>query len=211
MLLLTMAKREKPDQIPKKFRKLKKSFLDQLQHRNNGSFKAFPRELTFQGKEKDENVVLITRSHPVMYLPFASVALVILLLPLAFALMISDLSQNIALFLALFVSCLTISLTIVIYAFMRWFYDVNIITDKRVVDLDFTSVVSHRMSEARLRRIEDVTHKQLGAIGSIFDIGTVYFQTAGATARIEFDNIPRPREVQNIMYHLLEFKKKGRV
>jgi membrane protein YdbS with pleckstrin-like domain len=211
MLLLNMAKREKPNQIPKKFRKFRKSFLDPLQKRNNSFFNSFPRDLTFQGKEKDENVVLVVRSHWIVYLPFLFVAIVILLLPLVFEIVLSSFSENMVLFLALFVSCLTVSLTIIMYSFVRWFYDVNIITDRRVIDLDFTSVVSHSFSEARLTRIEDVTHKQKGIIGSIFDIGTVYFQTAGATARIEFDSIPRPRDVQNIMYNLLESKKRGEI
>lgn len=211
MLLLNMAKREKPNQIPKKFRKLDKSFLEPLRRKNNGFFNSFPKELTFQGKEKDENVVLVIRSHWVMYVPFILVAFIVLLLPLIFGFLMSGLLDNTILFLALFTSCLTISLTIVTYSFMRWFYNVNIVTDKRVIDLDFTSVVSHNLSEARLSKIEDVTHKQAGILGSVFDIGTVYFQTAGATASIEFDNIPRPRDVQNILYELLDSKKRGRI
>ncbi len=206
-----MAKREKPNQIPKKFRKLDKSFLEPLQKKNNGFFYSFPRELTFQGKEKDENVVLVVRSHWIVYTPFILVAFIVLLLPLFFGIMMSGLSDNMVLFLALFTSCLTISLTIVIYSFVRWFYDVNIVTDKRVIDLDFTSVVSHSLSEARLSKIEDVTHKQSGVLGSVFDIGTIYFQTAGATASIEFDNIPRPRDVQNILYELLDSRKRGKI
>lgn len=211
MLLLIMAKREKPNQIPKKFRKFKDSFLAQLQYRNNSSFRAFPEELTFQGKEKDENVVLVTRSHWIAYLPFPAAALTILLLPLLFALFFPSFTENIFLFFALLFSCITVSFTIMVYAFVRWFYDVNIVTDKRIIDLEFTSVVSHRFSEARLVRIEDIKHKQMGIVGSIFDVGTVYFQTAGAKAHIAFDDIPRPRDVQNIMYGLLELKKKGEV
>ena len=206
-----MAKREKPNQIPKKFRKLDKSFLEPLQKKNNGFFNSFPKESTFQGKEKDENVVLIVRSHWVVYMPFLLVALIILLLPLFLVIMMSGLADNTVLFLALFTSCLTISLTIVVYSFVRWFYDVNIVTDKRVIDLDFKSVVSHSLSEARLSKIEDITHDQSGILGSVFDIGTIYFQTAGAIAFIEFDNIPRPRDVQNILYELLDSKKRGKI
>ena len=88
---------------------------------------------------------------------------------------------------------------------------VNIITDKRVIDLDFTSLLSHTSSEARLDKIEDVTHKQIGLISSIFDIGTLYIQTAGAKAEIEFDYIPRPRDVQDILYDLLDSKHEGKI
>ena len=60
-------------------------------------------------------------------------------------------------------------------------------------------------------RIEDVSHTTIGIIGSIFDIGTVYIQTAGAKAEIEFQNIPRPRDVQDILYDLLELKQEGEI
>lgn len=206
-----MAKRENPDLVPKKFRKLKRSFLDHLQEDNSSFFQSFPKGLTFYGKEKDENVILIVRSHWIIYLSYVFVALGILFIPILVQIMVSDYSKNMTFFFALFFSCLSISLTVIIYAFVRWFYNVNIITDKRVIDLDFSSVVSHSLAEARLDKIEDVTHKQLGVIGSVFDIGTVYIQTAGATAEIEFDNIPRPREVQDILYDLLESKQKGEI
>jgi len=206
-----MAKRENPNLVPKKFRKLKKSFLEHLQENNNSSFMSFPKDLSFYGKEKAENVVLVIRSHWILYVPYVGISFVILLLPVLMQMVISDLTKSTTFFLAMFLSCLTISITILVYAFIRWFYNVNIITDKRVIDLDFTSVVSHTLAEARLDKIEDVTHKQLGALGSIFDIGTVYIQTAGATAEIEFDNIPRPREVQDILYDLLESKQKGEI
>jgi hypothetical protein len=206
-----MAKREKPNKIPKKFRKLDKPFLQTLEKGNSNVFRSFPKGITFHGREKDEDIVLIVRSHWIMYFPFLLVALVVISLPLIFQMMSSTFTDSIVLFLALFFSCLTISLTIAIYAFVRWFYGVNIVTDKRILDLDFTSVVSHSLAEARLRKIEDITHKQNGVLGSIFDIGTVYFQTAGATPEIEFDNIPRPRDVQKIVYQLLESKKKGEI
>ena len=48
-----------------------------------------------------------------------------------------------------------------------------------------------------------------GLVGSLFDVGTVYFQTAGATAEIEFDSIREPRIIQDILYDLLDSKKKG--
>jgi len=206
-----MAKRENRNLVPKKFRKLRKSFLDNLQQDNNDSFMSFPKNLTFYGKEKDENVVLIVRSHWIIYVPYIGIALSILLIPILIQIVISGLAQSTPFFLALFLSCLTISFSIIVYAYVRWFYNVNIITDRRVIDLDFTTVVSHSLAEARLEKIEDVSHKQLGALGSIFDVGTVYVQTAGATAEIEFDNIPRPREVQDILYDLLESRQKGEI
>lgn len=206
-----MAKKEDPNQIPKKFRKLNKSFLDHLQEGNNSSFMSFPKGLTFLGKEKEENVILIVRTHWIMYVPHILFALLAFTLPFLFKLVIPELSDNISLFIAFFLLSGMVFLTVLIFALIKWYFNVNIITDQRVIDLDFTSVLSHTSSEARLERIEDVTHKQIGLIGSVFDIGTVYIQTAGAKSEIEFDNIPRPREVQDILYDLLESKQKGEI
>ena len=204
-----MAKRENPNLIPKKFRDLGKTFTETLSKKQNSYFTPFPKGISFYGKEKDEQVILVVRSHWIKYLPFGFVSLFILCFPLIFALVDITFSNNMILFLALFIPCLTLSLSVIVYAFVRWFYNVNIITDKRIIDLDFTSVSSHSLSEARLGKIEDITHKQLGFIGSLFDVGTVYFQTAGATPEIEFDNIGSPRVIQDILYDLLDSKKKG--
>ena len=206
-----MAKKENPNQIPKKFRKLNKSFLDHLQHNNNTSFMAFPKGLSFLGKEQEENVILIVRTHWIMYLPQILCAIFSLLLPFIFRLVIPELSENLSLFIVFFILAGLVFLSISVFTIVKWYFNVNIITDQRVVDLDFTSVMSHTSSEARLEKIEDVTHKQIGLIGSIFDVGTVYIQTAGAKAEIEFDNVPRPREVQDILYDLLESKQKGEI
>jgi hypothetical protein len=206
-----MAKRENPNLIPKKFRNLGKTFTENLTNEKNPYFLPFPKGVSFYGKEKDEEIILVVRSHWIKYLPFVAVSFLILFLPFLFSLLDTAFSENTVLFLAFFIPCLTFSLSVIVYAFIKWFYNVNIITDKRIVDLDFTSVASHSFSEARLEKIEDITHKQLGLVGSLFDVGTVYFQTAGATAEIEFNTIIKPRIIQDILYDLLDSKKKRKI
>ena len=71
--------------------------------------------------------------------------------------------------------------------------------------------MAHSMSEAQLEKIEDVTHKQLGILGSFFDVGSVYIQTAGTAQNIEFTNVPRPRDIQDILIDMLESKQKGEI
>jgi membrane protein YdbS with pleckstrin-like domain len=65
------------------------------------------------------------------------------------------------------------------------------------------------MSEIQLDKIQDVTDKQIGAMGSFFDIGSVFVQTAGSNQDVEFQNIPRPRDVHDILSDLLEMQEKG--
>ncbi|HNR53251.1 MAG TPA: PH domain-containing protein [Candidatus Dojkabacteria bacterium] len=206
-----MAMKEDKNKIPVKFRNIKKSFMDTISLNNNYSFMSFPKELNFHGKEKGEQVVLIIRSHWIVTVPYFFLAILVFILPFILASLMPTFFSSIALLISLVIISLLVSLGIVVSTFVKWFYTVHIITDQKVVDLDFTSIMNHSMAEAQLERIEDVTHKQLGAIGSIFDVGSVYIQTAGAQNEIEFTNVPRPRDVQDILFDLLELKQKGEI
>ena len=203
--------KEDKNKIPAKFRNLKKSFMGTISLNNDYSFMSFPKELNFHGKEKGEQVVLIIRSHWIVTVPYFFLAALVLSLPFILVLLIPTFSSSIALLISLIITSLLVSLGIMVSTFVKWFYTVHIITDQRVVDLDFTSIMNHSMAEAQLEKIEDVTHKQLGVIGSIFDVGTVYIQTAGAQNEIEFSNVPRPRDIQDILIDLLELKQKGEI
>lgn len=197
--------------IPKKFKNLKRSFVENIAINNDHSFKSFPKGLKFHGKEKGEEIVLVIRSHWIVYLPQALITLLVLALPWVLAALADGVFKNFPIFMSLLVSSFLIALSIVVASLVRWYYNVSIITDQRVIDLDFPNIMSHSMSEAQLEKIEDVTHKQIGIIGSFFDVGSVYIQTAGTAQNIEFTNIPRPRDVQDILIDMLESKQKGEI
>jgi len=206
-----MAMKEDKNKIPVKFRKIKKSFMETISLNNDHSFMSFPKELNFHGKEKGEQVVLIVRSHWIVTVPYFFLAVLVFILPFVLASLMPTFFSSIALLISLVITSVLVSLGITVSTFVKWFYTVHIITDQRVVDLDFTSIMNHSMAEAQLEKIEDVTHKQLGVIGSIFDVGSVYIQTAGAQNEIEFSNVPRPREIHDILFDLLELKQKGEI
>lgn len=206
-----MAMKEDKNKIPEKFRNITRSFMDTISLDNDHSFMAFPKELNFHGKEKGEQVVLIIRSHWIVTIPYLLLAVLVFILPFLLGSLISTFFSNIALLISLMITSLLFSLGIIISTFVKWFYTVHIITDQRVVDLDFTSIMNHSVAEAQLEKIEDVTHKQLGIVGSVFDVGSVYIQTAGAQNEIEFTNVPRPRDIQDILFDLLELKQKGEI
>lgn len=206
-----MAMKEDKNKIPVKFRNIKKSFMDTISLNNDHSFMSFPKELNFHGKEKGEQVVLIIRSHWIVTVPYFFLTILVFILPFILVSLLPTFFTNTALLISLVITSLLVSLGIIVSTFVKWFYTVHIITDQRVVDLDFTSIMNHSVAEAQLERIEDVTHKQLGIVGSVFDVGSVYIQTAGSQNEIEFSNVPRPRDIQDILFDLLELKQKGEI
>ena len=197
--------------VPKRFRNLKRSFVENIALHNDHSFKSFPKGLNFHGKEQGEEVVLVIRSHWIIYLPQMLLILLVLALPWIIVGISSTILHNVTIFLSLLITAFLIALSIAVSSILKWYYNVNIITDQRVIDLDFPNIMAHSMSEAQLEKIEDVTHKQLGILGSFFDVGSVYIQTAGTAQNIEFTNIPRPRDVQDILIDMLESKQKGEI
>jgi len=93
----------------------------------------------------------------------------------------------------------------------KWYFTVNIITDQRVIDVDFDNVLYHKFSEATLEKIEDVSHAPAGLLSSIFDYGDVFLQTAGTEPEFKFKGVPRPRDVQDTLLDLIEMADKGQI
>jgi hypothetical protein len=46
---------------------------------------------------------------------------------------------------------------------------------------------------------------------SIFDYGDVYIQTAGEKPEFEFKGVPRPRDIQDTLFDLMEMKQSGKI
>ncbi|MBP6922155.1 PH domain-containing protein [Candidatus Dojkabacteria bacterium] len=197
--------------IPEKFQKIDRTFLNHLRNEKGSVFMPFPRNTSFLGKEDDESVVLILRKHWQFLLPTILECIFLLLLPFILSLIIPNLPNRGLFVFSLFLVSLLISLSLLIYRYVRWFYNVNIITDQRVIDMDFETLFSHKTTEARLEKVEDITFKQIGILSNLFDIGSIYIQTAGAKSEIEFKGIHNPKQVQDILSDLLESKKKGEI
>ncbi len=80
--------------IPEKFQKIDRTFIEHLRNENGSTFMPFPRNTSFLGKEDDESVVLILRKHWQFLLPTILECFLLLLLPFILSAIIPDLSQN---------------------------------------------------------------------------------------------------------------------
>jgi hypothetical protein len=87
---------------------------------------------------------------------------------------------------------------------VMYYLNVQIITNRRVVDITQNSLVHHTISELHLRQIEDVTAEVEGLFGTLLDYGNVYVQTAGTTDRFVFDHVPNPTAVEKMILDLYE-------
>lgn len=178
------------------------------------SFCVLPKNVRFDTQEEGEDIILLLRRHPVTNIPWIVIAIVLILLPfigLPFfnaGGVIGFLDQlSVGLLPALLAFWYLFITGYVLLNFFFWYFNVNIVTNRRVMDFDFFYLLYREFSEALLDRIEDVTGTGGGIVSVIFDYGNVDVQTAATNAKIEFDRVPKPQEVVNIITNLIQAKK----
>jgi len=161
------------------------------------SYLIYPK-IKFETYEPGEKIILLLRAHPFTQLSwiFNTIIFIMVLISINFVVP-SFFSINQIFVLDCF--GFAFLLTFIWTNILNWYFNVGIVTNKRVVDIDFHGIIYKEVTVARLNKIEDITVKSGGYFASFFDYGNVFIQTAGTEANVEFENIPFPSQVtQNI-------------
>ncbi len=168
-----------------------------------GAFAAQPRNTSLDIQMPEEEVLLLMRQHPFTQLKWVSIALVLILLPLLFSYvpLLNFLPPEFHTVAAMGWFLMVVGF--ILEAFLDWFYNIYIVTDERIIDVDFNSLLFKNISTAKIDRIEDVTVTSKGYLGSVFDYGTVLIQTAGAVDEFEFEDVPHPNRVSAFINELI--------
>jgi hypothetical protein len=77
--------------------------------------------------------------------------------------------------------------------------NVCIITDERVIDIDFNNLLEKKFSDAKISMIQDVTSRVAGVSQTLFNYGTVLVQTASEVNELVFEKIPNPDKVIKVL------------
>lgn len=173
----------------------------------NNFFKSFipkPDKIHVNIQDKDEKIVLILRQHLITQVGkvFTLVAALVLIpAVLSFAGFIDALPDQFASAFNIFWVILGFGL--LTKTFLAWFFNVYILTDERVIDVDFHSVIHYNVSSAKIENIQDVTSKTMGPLSAIFNYGNILIQTAGEKNEFEFDHVPQPAKVTKLLNELI--------
>src|SRR3989338_3393046 len=166
------------------------------------SFCLLPGRVRFETQEARERIILILRQHWFTQLPWLITALILLFIPLVlnWVPLIDFLNANYQ-FMVIIIWYLLI-IAFIYEQFISWYFHVFIITDERIIDVNFTNLIYKEISEAKIDNIEDVTYKQGGVSKAIFDFGDVACQTAAEQRQFVMENVPRPNRVVKILNEL---------
>lgn len=162
-----------------------------------------PQGVAFDSQLDEENIVLILRRHPITQVKFLLIAGFLFFVPLL--VLPTPLANYLSLSLktAFVVGWYMFLISYLLEVFLVWFFNVFIITDERIIDVDFLSLIFKSVSSAKIENIEDVTIATGGVVASIVDYGTVLIQTAGEVPEIQFEDVPQPAKVAKILNELI--------
>lgn len=151
-------------------------------------------EIKFKNQAGDEGTVLFLRAHPATQIPWIFNSIIFFVGILFLNSFLRDyFSLRQILFIDIFFSTLLFSY--VFMNFLNWIFNVDIVTSKRVIDIDFPAFLCKEMNIASLSSIEDTTSRTTGFLSSWFDYGDVFIQTAATEQDIEFVGVPKPTDV----------------
>lgn len=178
-------------------------------------FRAFiskPKNIHLDIQNKDETIILVLRQHLVTQIKSLLVlCLIVLFVPilLNFSGFMGTLPEK---FIgAFYIFWVVLTFGLFTKSFLIWFFNVYIITDERIIDVDFTSMIYHDISNAKIENIEDVTARTTGPLAAIFDYGTILIQTAGEKTEFEFENVPQPAKVTKLISELVLEEEKEKI
>lgn len=172
----------------------------------------------FPTQKEDEKVFLLIRKHWFVYsvffflmilmiLPIIIIIIFWLYYPASINLQVGDMIiVGMSIYLLLMLSFL-------LFGFIDYYLDVDIVTDHRIVDIDQNGLFKRQISELHLRQIQDVHAKVEGFASTFFHFGDVYIQTAGEKNYFVFRSIPHPytvaKQIISLHEQQIEMDEKG--
>lgn len=176
-----------------------------------------PSGVRFETQQDDEMVILFLRQHFIVNIPWIIIGMLLLVAPVVLIPMVLGnlklpfvIPGGYILVGTLFWYLATLGFLLT--SFLRWFFNIYIVTSERIVDIDFIHILFKEFSEARLVNIQDITYNTGGVFESFFNYGNVFIQTAGTQPNFEFLSVPRPDAVVQTVSELVEkVKKEGGV
>lgn len=163
--------------------------------------------------EPGEHVVKQVRKHWFLFLaellPYAILAIIPLALPtlLPFAPPLASYAERVhfttPLMRAAFGMWLLISWTSAWGVFTRYFLNVWVLTNQRIVTIKQRRFFSREVSSLLLPRVQDVTTDVNGVLPSLLGIGTIKVQSAGADIQFTMRGIPRPEQMRDLILKYL--------
>lgn len=162
----------------------------------------------FEGQKSDEKILLVLHRFwfDILSQFFLVLGMFLLFLgsfiylPIAFSELRSDQARNLFLLLENLFFTLTWIVSFLIW--VDYYFDIWIVTDRRIVNIEQKGLFSRRISELELEKVQDITTDVRGVIPTFLNYGDLLVQTAAEQEKFLFRNIPDPYSVKDLIMNL---------
>jgi len=173
------------------------------------SFAVNPEGIRFETQEEQETVILFLRQHVIVNVPWIIIAIVLLFAPtVLFPFVFSLFGLTIAIptnyIVVGTIWWYVATFGFILAKFLGWFIDIYIVTNQRVVDIDFYYLLYKHFGEAELAKIQDISYTAGGIFAAVFNYGDVTIETAGEAPNLVFEKVPHPEQVVETIRELTE-------
>ncbi len=80
-----------------------------------------------------------------------------------------------------------------------YYMDIWVITNRRIIDIDYLRLFDRNIAMVRFERVQDVTTHVKGIVGTLLRYGSVVVQTAGTDKEFVIDQIANPEALRDVI------------
>jgi hypothetical protein len=172
------------------------------------SFVEKPQGITFNGQQSSEDILVFLRRHFITNVPWIILTFLLLFVPFIVNFILQTINFTFPFLSNSFILLLLIFYYLLVFGyafanFVSWFYNIGIITQKRIININFAYLSQINVAVSFVSEIEEATFFQPGIFASFFDFGSVHARLLAGKDDFVFTNIPHPVRVSNILSQLL--------
>ena len=164
----------------------------------------YPHFFNFSERGEDETIYVVIRSHWFTNVYWILIAILMIFAPSIIKMFPIKIPLPLDLSIIIFLFWYLVTLAFILEKFISWYFDIFIISNLRVIDIDVNNILNRSFKEAQIDRIQDMSYKVVGVSQTLFNYGTVVIETAGENPEISFEKIANPAKVLKVLQHLTQ-------
>jgi len=187
------------------------------EHHGIPLFTAFwqnPKGISFDTQEADEHILLFLRQHFITNIPWVTATILLMLLPFLVVYLFSLTTHPFSLLpppfiFPTFLFYYLIVLTNAFTNFLKWYYNISLITPQRMLDIELKDLVDKKITATKMSLVQDVSVQYSGTLRTIFNYGDILVQTAGPIDNFVVNATPKPEIVVRTIEELIGKGREG--
>lgn len=211
-----------PPQIPSSLSKI----LPRRERSAFGSLDVYPEHVSFNSQDPGESIYILMRSHIAVNIgwvvrfaigvvfPFILITMFEIFNMLLTSREIPPIAYKdlmpFSTWVMVFLFYYSLAISYALANFLDWYFDVYLVTNIRILHVDFRVFTGKFVAEAALANIEDVSTNIVGFLPSFFNYGNVLVQTAAEKTKFNLVALSNPSWFRDVITDLSNLAKTKR-